>query len=497
MGYGNRFHHLIYNHSPAPVRDLLVTAFSRGRGRVKFGPLFHEYLRELDRAQWSSPDEYQALQDEKLRRLLRFAGEQVPYYAGLFRRAGVDPAEIRGAAELGRLPLLDKDTVRENTAALRSPVCRDRRRVERFLTSGTTGKAIEIMVTLDCLQYEKAFNWHHRRWAGIEVGDLTAAFVGFPVVPVRQRRPPFWVRDRAENRVMYSLQHMSRDNLPAYAASLVDLRPALVYGYPTALYLMALHLTEEGVTGVRPRAVFTGSETLLPHQRDEIERAFGCRVFDWYGASEYVANIVQCERGNYHVKNEYGVVEILRPDGSPAEPGECGELVCTGLNNWAMPFIRYRVGDMAVPQAGACPCGRAGALVERITGRVEDVIVTPDGRWLSRLDFVFKGLDRVREAQLCQERPEALLVRVVRRDDYGPEDERRILANLRERLGTGMAIEFEYLETIPRTAAGKFRFVVSKVALNVARARQTGEVLAAGPTAAVDGPGRQDGRNGA
>jgi phenylacetate-CoA ligase len=212
-----------------------------------------------------------------------------------------------------------------------------------------------------------------------------------------------------------------------------------------------------------------------------IEQAFGCHVFDWYGNVELVANIVQCEAGNYHIKPEYGVVEILNPDGSPSQPGQVGELVCTGLNNPAMPFVRYRVGDTAVRKEGPCPCGRGGRLVERITGRTEDVIVTPDGRYLSRLDFVFKGLLNVEEAQMIQETADHLRVRIVKRPGYTQQDTGRILANLRERMGTGINVDLEFVERIPRTASGKFRYVISKAPLDLAGARQTGEVLDLAP----------------
>jgi phenylacetate-CoA ligase len=115
--------------------------------------------------------------------------------------------------------------------------------------------------------------------------------------------------------------------------------------------------------------------------------------------------------------------------------------------------------------------------VEHITGRIEDVIVTPDGRYLSRLDFVFKGLMNVAEAQMIQDARDHLRVRIVRRPGYTEQDTAQILSNLRERLGNDIRIELEPVEHIPRTANGKFRYVVSKVPLDLAGARQTGEVL--------------------
>jgi len=470
-----------YDHAPDFLRDQAITLYSRRRGKLKFGPRFHEYLTDLDRTQRYSAEELRLLQDEKVRRLVHYAAVHVPYYTDLLRRLGIAPRDIRGASDLSRLPVLTKQDVQEHGRDLRSTLYRDQRLVEVFHTSGTTGKPLDVAVSLDYLQMEKAFTWLHRSWGGIAVGDRTAAFVGFPVVPFHKRRPPFWAHDRSENRTLFSLHHMMPGNMPAYAEALVRLSPRLIYGYPTAIYLMALHLVNSDNQTVRPQAVFTASESLLPHHRAVIEQAFACRVFDWYGATEMTANIVQCEHGTYHVKSEYGVVEFLRPDGSTAGPGEQGIIVATGLNNMAMPLIRYRLGDTAVPRGGTCACGRAGILVERIVGRLEDVVVTPDGRWISRLDFVFKSLPGVAEAQIVQEEIGSLRVRIVRREGYGEIEESRVLRNLRVRLGDDIKIRFEYPDRIPRTRGGKFRYVVSKVPLGIADARQSGELLGVAP----------------
>jgi phenylacetate-CoA ligase len=186
---------------------------------------------------------------------------------------------------------------------------------------------------------------------------------------------------------------------------------------------------------------------------------------------------MQCEQGNYHVQDHYGVIEILDPHGSPAKPGEMGEIICTGLNNMAMPFIRYRTDDTAIPKPGHCPCGRGGALVERITGRIEDIIVTPDGRYLSRLDFVFKEMPNVKEAQLIQETPQSIRLRLVAGPAFSQSDKDRIAANLMERAGSGIRLQFELVDSIPRLPNGKFRYVISKVGLNFGGLRQTGEVV--------------------
>lgn len=477
MAFGNALTRWIYNQGPSALRDVMATEYSRRRSSAKYGLNFRQYLDDLERTQWYSARELQQIQDEKARRLVWHAARHVPYYVSLIGELGLRPQDIESSDDLGRLPLLERRTVQARLGDFRSSWCRDPSEVEHFQTSGSTGTALEVYVSRDCLQLEKAFAWQHRHWGGVTLGDRAAQFVGFPVIPVGRKRPPFWVHDRIENRLFFSLQHMSRANLPLYADQLADFRPAFVAGYPTALYLMALYLCDAGVPTVRPRAVFSASETLLPHQRHVIEEAFKCPVFDWYGAVELVANIVQCERGNYHIKEEYGVVQVLNADGTPTPPGQIGELVCTGLNNFAMPFIRYRVGDTAVPKEGVCPCGRGGRLVERITGRTEDVVVTPDGRYLSRLDFVFKGLTNVEEAQLIQDASDHLCIRIVPRPQFNEQDMARILSNLRERLGDEMRVEIEPVECIPRTASGKFRYVISQVPLGLPGAQQTSELL--------------------
>lgn len=458
------------------MRSFMATVYSRGRGQRKFGPKFDEHLADLQRTQWYSDELLFALQEEKLRRVVWQAERFVPYYKSSFAAADIRAEEISDRDALSALPIIEKSELKARLQEFRSTVYPDGKDVECIHSSGTTGKAIDVYVSSDYLKLEKAFLWLQRSWCDVKPGDRTAYFTGHPIVPTRQSRPPFWVFDSAENRTLFSLQHMSKENLPAYAEQLVKFNPQLLVGYPTAIYLMASHLRDAGITSVRACGIFTASETLFPHQRTTMEQAFGCKVMDLYGHAEYSGMIMQCDHGNYHIQEEYGVLEILTNNG-PAQPGEIGEIVCTGLNNLAMPLIRYRTGDTAVPKAGRCSCGRSGALVERITGRMEDIVVTPDGRFLSRLDFVFKEMPYVHEAQMIQETQQLLRIRIVPKPGFSKRDEERVTANLRERIGNGMKFEFEIVDHIPRLPNGKFRYVISKVPLNFGGAQQLGELV--------------------
>jgi len=238
----------------------------------------------------------------------------------------------------------------------------------------------------------------------------------------------------------------------------------VITGYPSRQWLVAGQIIERNVQGIRPRAVFSACEMLLEHQRDLLERAFGCHVYNWYGTTECVSNIVECDFGELHVKQEHGFVEVLDASGRPVGAGEEGELVCTGFDNLAMPFIRYRTGDRVTPKAGTCACGRSGRLIERIEGRLEDVIVTPDGRRIGRLDHVFKHALRVEEGQIVQYAPDALRIVVVPRAGFTDADDAALRRLLRERVGASMRIELLRTNRIERSNRGKFRGLVNLVA---------------------------------
>jgi phenylacetate-CoA ligase len=205
--------------------------------------------------------------------------------------------------------------------------------------------------------------------------------------------------------------------------------------------------------------IVTSSETLPAERRRDISVAFGCPVFDWYGQAERVAAVGTCERGRHHLLSDYSHVELL-----PAGDGTF-ELAGTGFNSFAMPLIRYRTGDFVrpAPAGERCVCGRAFPLIESIAGRDDDSVKLPDGRAIGRLDHVFKSVSGILEAQIRQERADAVTVLVVPAPDYGEAARRALLGNLRERLGADVALAIRRVDAIPRGANGKFRGVVSIV----------------------------------
>jgi phenylacetate-CoA ligase len=466
MAYGSKSIRGLFEASPPLIRDLMATGYGiRHRGR-KYGAYFRRHLEALTVSQWWSSAQHERAQAERLQRFVQRAVAAVPYYRQLFAEHELRSEEIQSAGDLRRLPLLEKETVRALGRGL-MPAGWDRRQVVWFHTSGTTGKALEVPISQECFEREYAFRWLHYSWAGIDRHERIATLAGHPVAPVERLEPPFWVTNRAENQLLLSSQHLTSESMAHYAAKLRDWQPAMIHGYPSSLYLLALGLTERDEREIRPRAVFTASETLMDHQRAAIEAAFDCKVYNWYGNTEMTGNIVDCDLGSLHVKPEHSLLEFLNAEGEPARPGELAEIIATGYGNEAYPLLRYRTGDTAILSDRPCECGRGGPIVRRVTGRVEDIVVTPDGRHVGRLDHVFKDSPNVREAQIIQETPDTLVVRIVRRAEYSARDTERVNCSLRERVGERMRFQLEFVEWIPRGANGKFRFVVSKVGVRL------------------------------
>lgn len=442
---------------------MLVFAAGWRSYRRRFGARFERILEELERSDHRSAGEIRADQDRRLREIVRWAADTVPHYQQCFREAGVEPVAIHGVDDLARLPMLPKQVLRDRPEDLRSRGVPDAEVVPGH-SSGSTGTALELFHTADALAWEYAVVWRQRGWFGLRLHDRYAAFGGQTVVPFGQGRPPFWRHDRARGRVLFSIYHLTPANLPDYARELGRSGYRFWQGYPSALALLCEWLLEHGVAlgEAAPRAVFTSSETLLDFHRQAIATATGAPVADRYGHSELAVSALQCPAGSYHVDTEFCAVEI-----DPHEETEDwvrGEVIATGFANRAMPLLRYRTGDIATLRKRAdCPCGRARPILEQIDGRLEDYVVTPDGRRIGRMDHLFKDTREIREAQIVQLAADRLVVRLVPGPGYGPDVEHAIEGDFRRRVGEGIEIRFERVDAIPRLPSGKFRAVVSEL----------------------------------
>jgi phenylacetate-coenzyme A ligase PaaK-like adenylate-forming protein len=459
----------IYERLPIPLQEWVCTYAGWRRARQRFTPQFHAMLRSLEASDRASTEELLEIQAKRLTRMLDRARTHVPHYRELdlppMPTAG--DAAVRIERALGEIPILEKQAY---AADPESFIARDlsSRRLIVSKTSGTTGTALPLWWTPEAFAEEYAVLWRLYRRSGVEIPDPFFSFGGQAIVPVSQLEPPYWRTSRWRGQTLFSLYHMSPANIPAYVDALHEIPGDYAQGYPSSLYLVARALVEEGrpLPKGKLKVVLTSSESLLSFHRDTIEAGFGAPVADRYGTSELVVSMTGCAEHNFHVDMEFGIVEVeVEEEG---EDWERGPLIVTGLSNDATPFLRYRVGDVGTRSKHPCPCGRSGQVFLDIDGRVEDYVVTPDGRWIGRLDHIFKGETAVAEAQILQESAESIEIRVVPRARFDDESLQSLLAETRSRLGDEIGIDVTLVDAIERESNGKFRAVKSKIGRNQA-----------------------------
>jgi len=461
MSYGSPLQQWLYYRSPAFIKNAFATLYGQIQRTQRCGSHYAEALGQLLRTQYESNEALFEWQVARLRTFLTAARDHSPFYREQFRACHFDPESLH-ERDLTALPLLTKDTLREEMTRIIADDI-EKRSVRWSCTSGTTGKALQFPRGISA---RVCVSDAPLSLGGVDLRrrERIAFCAGHPVAHYSRAKPPFWAYDAANRWLLMSSYHLSEQNVRFYVEKLVDFQPKMVAGYPSSVYLLALAVDRFAPGRVRPRAVFCASETFFDFQRAAIESAFGCKAFMWYGNSEMAANIVECEKGRKHLKLEHSYVEILNERNEPAKPGEEGRLVCTAFYNDAMPLIRYDIGDVVtLSEESSCPCGRSGILIEQVVGRREDYVITPDGRFVGRLDHLFKDATRVREAQIQQDVVDEVILRLVPTEGYTSADENAILEEARVRLGPDIHIRFEYVNALPRTANGKTRFIISNV----------------------------------
>jgi phenylacetate-CoA ligase len=448
----------IYSELPVRLQTLACTIEGARIQRRRYGGDFQRLLRQADARSFAPPEEVDAFRDEGLRRFVEHCGRTVPYYRRQFRELGVDAREIGSLHELNKLPVLRREVVQERPDEFVSEAVPRRDRV-RVHTSGSAGSALHFDTTRSALQAQWATWWRYWGWHGIKRGTWCAAFGGRPVVPLTQKRPPFWRYNHAGRQILFSSFHLGRAELDAYLGELRRARPAWIHGFPSVLALVAERALETGFDfGYAVRWITIGGENLLAHQAVLMERAFGVRPKQHYGLTEATANISECPQGSLHVDEDFAATEFIR---GPSR--DHAVLVGTNFTNLATPLLRYEVEDVATVPGPICECGRAGRTVASIDGRIYDYVVLANGERLIGLDYIFEEMFNVREAQIYQRLRGEIVFRVVRRAGYSEADEAFLLNEARRRLGDDSALRVEYIDTVERSPTGKLRFIVNEL----------------------------------
>lgn len=453
-----------YDHLPVFAQNLVCDAYGLKMLRERFGTPFERKLEELLASEWWPADRIADYQDTAVRDLVCHAYEHVPFYRDRMRAAGVSPESVRGVRDLPLIPITTKADVRDHAPRMRAENV-SRTQTVAMHTSGTTGTALHFDVDRSAVPFRWAVWWRHRVRFGVRPGEWHVNFTGKPVVPPGTTTPPFWRRSRPLKQYLVNMQQLTPDTIASLARDLDGFGTRFWSGYPSIVHVYCRLAHEAGLRFAHPPAfIFTGAENILAPQRRDIEAITGATLTDQYGFTEGAGNASQCERLVYHEDFEYGVLECVDPE--PMEGGETrGRIIATGFSSRGFPLIRYDVGDVGVwasPDA-RCACGRASRVLARIEGRVDDYVITPEGRRIMRFDYLFKDTVGIREAQVVQERFGEILIRIVA-DPTSARREMDVVRGLvRTLISPSLAVRFDVVDELPRRPNGKIQAVVSRL----------------------------------
>jgi len=418
--------------------------------------------REMRALETASCDETSAYQERKLRELLS-AAATAPYYKEVFDSHGVDPQTFR-LSDLASLPFLTKDVIQNRELDLLIPGATGR--YENY-SGGSTG--IPIRFHQD-YRYRVAMSAVTRR-----SNELAGAFPGARVAklwgaPQDRRQIEGWsgkTRLWLLNMRYYDTFDMGHERMEAYHQAMEKFQPDLIQAYASSIYLLARYLREKGIRPKYPRkSIITAAEKLFPHMRAEVEGVFGVPVFDRYGSREVSAMAAECEcHSGMHVQMPGYIVETIDPvTGKPVEE-TTGEIAVTVLNNFAMPFLRYRIGDLGIMTRAKCACGNNYNRLREIVGRTSDNFLLPDGRIIHGEYFthLFYGRSEVKQFQFVQESLDRFTLRVVPGPGYSDQVVADLERGIREVIGGHASLSIEVPDEIPKTSSGKHRFTISNL----------------------------------
>ncbi|MHA1279557.1 MAG: phenylacetate--CoA ligase family protein, partial [Candidatus Helarchaeota archaeon] len=348
----------IYYISPPFIQSIGVSLYGLYWKQRRYGGDFKKYVASFKHREGLSLDDWKAYQETRLRQLLLYANEYIPYYRDLFVKLGIEQydLEVFKLSDLRKLPVLSKEIFRDLQENFLSNNLNEK--PATYMTSGTTGTPLAIKFTREGDRLaQAAYETRVRNWAGVDYKMSRGMVGGRMVVPKANAEPPFWRYNIFERQLYMSAFHISPANTPNYARALNHYKPDYLVGYASSHYFLARMLDEQGISMYQPKAVLTSSEKLSDDMRDMIEKVYGCEVFDAYSGVEACCQASECEYHNMHISPDMGIIEFLNDENQPVPLGVPGRIVATGLLNFAQPLIRYDTGDIAVLSEESCPCG--------------------------------------------------------------------------------------------------------------------------------------------
>lgn len=423
-------------------------------------------LRGQHNIPYLTKEKLHALRDTRLREVVKYAAETVPYYQSLFQRVGIAPDEIQTVEDLDRLPLIDKEFVCKNPHLFVSTSRMGRRSIQ-FITSGSTGKPLKVYHDQYSLLSNIAF--------GVREKDVIKKVCGnvfkYKKVYITYKGGGLeellnFYKKKTFRPFVLKEQFLSvLEPIDRIVEVINSFRPHVIVSFGSYLEMLFKRIALRKIQLYLPRAVVYGADSMTDEGRRFIEEKFGIPVLSTYQAIESLKIGFFCEeRKGFHLHEDLCHVKIVNRSGEKVKNGEKGEVVISNFVNRGTVFLNYRLGDIASISGKSCPCGRNLLLLSELEGRMEDILFLPNGKFIHpRIVWkVFKGKNEVLQYQLIQYEPERFELRLVTDDREAYQriiDD--IITDLKHLLGDSAIIESEYFQELESQNGGKFRPVIS------------------------------------
>ena len=452
----------IYKKLPVFLQNILCSVQGYRLEKQRYNKDYYKiYNSLLESDQWNE-SQILAYKEEHIDKIIEYAFKHYHFYKKKYTENGLTALDFKGMEDLAKFPILTKEEIRENWKGMIS----DETNIKKLIpyhTSGSTGKALDFYWTSHSLQYYWAVVWRGRQRFEVYKGDRHLNFTGKIVIPIEQNKPPYWRYNKPLNQYMLNMQHLTPQKVKDIVNFINQCDFKFFVGYPSIMNTLANLIEEQGLIITNtPEYIFSSAEKMYENQQQNICKAFpGTTIIEHYGFSENAASASKCKRNVYHEDFELGHLEINNP--VKTEKGVTGSMVATGFQNFAMPFIRYEIGDTGTFTDKKCDCGLQSQVITDIEGRNGDYVITPEGAHIMRFGYIFKETSSIKECQIVQKELGSLIVRIVKRDNYNKSTEENIREAIKEWISPTIRVNFEYVNEIPRTKSGKFKAVVSEL----------------------------------
>jgi phenylacetate-CoA ligase len=425
------------------------------------------HYRRLLRTQFDPPDVILARQTEKMRQIVFHAYNTCKFWRERFDAINLKPNDICELSDLCKLPILTKTDLRTRLDDMISSDYSDRSKLTHFKTSGSTGVAVNVYADEDCTQFKRGAVLRSDEWTGWRLGERIAAIWGNPKIPQGWRGK---LRATLLERfyVFLDTLKMDENSMEKFTEQLLRYPPGMIFGHAHSIYLYAKYLkAKRPEAKIRPHGILSTCMVLHDFERRFIEEVFGCHVTNRYGCEEVSLIASDCGAGEgLHVNSDALFVELVNHSGEHVKDDEAGKIIITDLCNYAMPLIRYEVGDTANWANHQCSCGRTLPLFGRIEGRIADYVITNKGEYISGISLTENFacmVDGIAQLQIVQEDIDLFTFNIVKAPDFNEKTIEQIKKLVEERFGNNAKFNCNYTTNIPMEKSGKYRFCISKV----------------------------------